>query len=458
MKRLISNKTLYFFITIAAVVGAGTSYQIYSNTMNQARQAQALDGLNTCSKRVYQSFTALMIRDLGSPFLSSEFKNTTDACFNQVGKILSTASISKITGKILNNITSDVHWFYKKINKIIELNEQSYIEISQSNVATKFEDVESLIEKFKTELAADVTVVANQQNLLLVAFGCSQLLLIFSLISLWVMSRLREKELSLLNERCKQSNFSANADFVNIIMPKLVPDHSYIANSIKQFTSMQENKINNYETALLKLNTESPTRIELNLDELINVERENKEQVKLEEKPIANFHKVVTRSLTKIQSKAFEKGIIIDSNLAEDFNVYAQEEALESLVYHSLMLAIGKSASEGNKIVLRSKPLGGIAYYKIQMSHSHFSNDEINFLNGREVESEEIDSNLLSLKELLKQTFANVAIRNKQNQEGSSGEIEFIFERHKEAIRNLKSTTSMKGNKEEIRRFLSSNN
>src|SRR5690606_24575930 len=123
-KKLFWMSGLTFVIACSSIV-----YQ--QNQVNRAQSLSRLhNGVGTCFTRVAQTFTALMVNDLNSIYLSKDFKGLTSECFNEVNKVYKNIFGSKTVDQMtknLNDLTSDAHWFSERVEKThnIQLNPES---------------------------------------------------------------------------------------------------------------------------------------------------------------------------------------------------------------------------------------------------------------------------------------------------------------------------------------------
>src|SRR5690606_1783114 len=76
-------------------------------------------GLGTCFGRINQSFTAMMIKDVRSPYLDKGFSQLTNACLEELKTIFKPLE-NKIlkASEVLNKLNSESIWFHEKLGKI----------------------------------------------------------------------------------------------------------------------------------------------------------------------------------------------------------------------------------------------------------------------------------------------------------------------------------------------------
>jgi hypothetical protein len=115
--------------------------------------------------------------------------------------------------------------------------------------------------------------------------------------------------------------------------------------------------------------------------------------------------------------------------------------------------------NQGRKVVVRSKPLGGIAYCKFKILGHSFSDDELAIINGKEPKSaDNVNVNLILLKELIHDANATIAVKNTQQNGIVESEIEMIFERAQiQEVKETPKVNIVKGSKQDIKRFFAQN-
>lgn len=101
------------FITLAGFWHHQTN-QGYLSTLHVMNQ-----GLGTCFSRINQSFTAMMIRDVKSPYLDKGFAQLSNACLEELRTTFKplTNRLPKVS-ESLNKLNSESIWFYEKLGKI----------------------------------------------------------------------------------------------------------------------------------------------------------------------------------------------------------------------------------------------------------------------------------------------------------------------------------------------------
>lgn len=458
MKNLMRKNS--FYLSIGAVA---TALILASTWLNQRVQNKQVSlhatnsGVGICFQRVTQTFTALMIRDFSSEYLTEGFKSATGECFDQVEKSLTGMGIAKSTFKNLSNLKSDLHWFNQKVNRVKSMAEKNEIDLLQSNITNKFSELESL--KGKIEDGISKTMTDNSKHEVYGIFGVILSLAAFMLVGVayGMNTKLRRKEFDRLEKKSAMKLVQEEVESVDNNYFDNVFAHFSLSETGNLFKKILENKnerIARLEDQLLKMNEIDAPVVELSVEDIIGEVEEEEEKLK------TNFNMQFNKVVEKLNEKAFAKSVVLDTDIEEDIKVNSNHEALSQLLYTTFSLAMDKSSQDGfGRIKIKSKSLGGIAYCKVRISDYLFSDDELAIINGKiSVNSSEY-MNLILLKELVEEANASIAIQTKKNSSKAKAEseIELVFERTKEQKKSQVADgrlSIMKGSKKEIRKML----
>lgn len=448
MKNFVSKKTFYAILTCSVLLGLTLTGLQYHYGVQERGFAGASNGLNICAKRVAQSFTALMIQDFGSNYLSQSFKGMTGECFDTLKKSLLGLNASGAVVKTLDNLGSDVHWFYKKVEKISELVQEEGMDLSQSNVIAKYEEVEGLTSDLSDGVAAALATSGMYKRLSLIGIILAQIVLVFSIVGIVFARRRESQELQILNDYSKDINKSGDTislDKIQTIMTKAFAAQPETGKLISNFITEQASRINQLEDGLMKMSTEGSERTEITLAESGEVV----------ERDSFSFNLAINSVLEQAQEVAFRKGIIIDTELSDDFDVYGKEDTVQKILNDYIAYALGTVTGESGKVVLRSKPLGGIAYCKVKINGHGLTREEVNTLNGA-ARGESVIAELAPIRNQIEEQGISVAVSTKAIDSVNVSEVEFIFDRVVER-KPVGTSTIVKGKKSDIKQFFRDN-
>ena len=162
MKKISSfleNKSNIAGLFLLAVLVANT-YNIQENSGRIKRLTNFESGMQTCFSRVNQTYTASVLAETTSNYLTQNFQNFTEECFAEgILNVEDTfkSELSQIAKK-LSTLASNVHWFHEDI--LSPNSARAITKNSESrNVGSRFEKIESTkdeilesSEKYKSEI------------------------------------------------------------------------------------------------------------------------------------------------------------------------------------------------------------------------------------------------------------------------------------------------------------------
>lgn len=443
-----SVKTLAISAGAFLVLSFGSIFMQNSLNIKAQKMTTLSSGVGTCFTRINQSFTALMIQDFSSSYLSQDFINASQDCFNVANKqfALLWGKAFKDGYKHINQIVSDLHWFNEKTLKLKKLVQDGGVSLTNSNIINKYAALETAKTKFTDSVEKKIEATSTWASSWFV----------FSFIGFLGFSFVAT--LFGYQEKTNRKVFMDIEANVDAEKPNAAKIDRILENVFSKLQMPKTyNAVNNYYSGVLEQQYAGFTATD---DKEETVTETSLNTVSEEDVKTADFHEAMSSVLDSIQSKAFTHGIILDAHLDDDFKVKGDQEALTQFLYNVVNYATENSLhhNEGRRVSLKSKPLGGTAYLKVNIANYCFNPDELNFLNSKESESDSINMNLLLIKELISDIKATIAVKNKMSaQENIEGcEIEIVFERHKEEAVDKNVATVVKGTKKEILRSLAS--
>jgi tetrahydromethanopterin S-methyltransferase subunit B len=457
MKNLNFKTKTITVIAISFISLSIGSFFASNHFSKMAKSESALSsGAGTCFQRVTQSFTALMIQDFNSGYLTRPFMDTTGECFSEVNSQFAGiyAKSFKEGFKHINSIVSDLHWFHEKVEKLMKMSQDAGISLNNSNIINKYAALETL----KNDFQESVEASANSTN---TTSGVWMGLNIFSLIGLVLTATVfglqRKADRDALSKIEVESNniLESGEQIISAQFERIIENVMAKVDMPNTYSLLNAYHSNLLEKQYKAFDSKDGVDIE-------GIREVASEVITLQESETADFHNAMSSVIENISEKAFTHGIIIDSELEDEFVVKGEQDALEQLLFSLMSYATESSLHqiEGRRISLKSKPLGGTAFFKLNMSNYCFNANELNFLNGDEELASSINMNLHLIKEVVKDLGANMAVKNKmnadQNIEGS--EIEIIFERvNVEKEVQPKNISIVKGTKKDILKAMQSN-
>lgn len=435
---LVLLATTLGLLSITAMVGQNRAsfYNDLSNLNN---------GTGICFTRVTQAFTALMVSDLKSPYLTSDFKNLTSECFNEANKTFKNVMGSKeaMGAKELSELTNESHWFLEKIQKThsVQLSPDNSFDLSESDIVSKYAAIERMKSKFSNAIDEKMDSINTQMSVVSsLAYAFSFGVIVFS--ALFAVGHLRRKTFeNNLEEEAKTINPMDETSAVRIdrLVENILTHHNY-HNSLEAFK--------NYHNYLLENGAFSSKAYE---EVIISEEKE--------EKIISSdFNKAFNSAYNQLSQKAFGQSTIIDFQFDQNLHVKGDRDALEQLFMATLTLGIdAQEGKEGSrKIVLRSKALGDIAYFKTEVYGHILDSKELEFINA-DAKNEDASIQTKILKELVQDLGGTIIYKNKFDGENSpKAEITIALTRVLKEAPKAELVSVVKGKKSEILRSFES--
>jgi hypothetical protein len=323
------------------------------------------EGVNTCFSRISQTYTAKMIGDSGSGYLTSSFMTATEECFGDAMSMMEEKYEYALSGtfKLINTISSDAHWFHEKLStgtteKLVGS------DVVVTNFGARFSDIENsrfkVIEGFETLHAK----LGSRINTLRFLFWG----LIVSTIGMMLFELLSKKHTEVMTQYYEEQASEFNSQFNKLSMPNV---HELISASLDN-SKLAQLKILIQKVGLHGLETEavpSPKKeyvaprafntgsVYQNIDDEINqvwemgeVATDNrlretslsKQYESIYSEKLATIHldNVLARVVNLISSRLFTRGIALEFDIDEELYVYAEEESLEQVFYQVFTSAL----------------------------------------------------------------------------------------------------------------------
>ena len=222
MKKLLalSPSKIFIFCAIGLVMTLGGFWHYQVNQHQLDRINVLNQGVGTCFNRISQTFTAMMIRDIQSPYLHQGFMALSDECLTET--INGINPFRKNTGKgyeTLNQLISETHWFHEKIHKMhAPMVAGTGLNATLAPLTERFSKIEnykiSLVDEIESTNAKIRDIQASDE--VLMGSGLLIFVIALSLLSLQEFNRLqlqREIErLSLNYLKAGQANVGAIVD------------------------------------------------------------------------------------------------------------------------------------------------------------------------------------------------------------------------------------------------------
>lgn len=456
-KQILSKQTIIF--ALSSILLFSVPFFINESLNSKIKNNNVMaGGTNTCFTRVSQTFTALMISDFSSQYLNKDFIMTTGECFNQLNKTFDAAYGSGFVAakKNLNKLISDLHWFHEKTDRLSKMAQDGAITLStSSNILNKFTSLEAVKIEFLDAIDQKSASYASYKNLSVgLAFAGFFMLMVF--VGLNIKDKYQENEfLYGVNELSKEliTDTTKNAAKIDRLV-----EHMANRLEIPYFYEL----LSQYQANFIDANMTSTKGHAADMEAKLIQDRkdETHTQVATAKNEITEFGKILNVLMDRLNNKAFTHGIIFDTDLGEDFNVSGASESIEQLIFTLINQGIESSLkhNEGRRVKIRSKALGGIAYFKMSVANHLFNPDELEAFNNGDSEKLSSNMNLILVNEIANDLNVGISFKNRVNDKEFTGsEIEIVFNRVMDDVDQTaaKKVSIFKGKKADIQKLFS---
>lgn len=474
-----SKRNVAGLFLLAALVAV--TYNIQENSSRIKRLTNFESGMQTCFARVNQTYTAKMLGEATSNYLTQNFQNLTEECFAE--GILNVEENFKTelspVAKKLSTLASNVHWFHEDIlspgsaRAIAGEGDETGSERDEGrDVGSRFEKIESTKDEilentdhFKTELSATL----NQQKNF---FYVTATLLVIIMISEF-MSSTRKRLANLAREKEAEAELLDNGGIVSVKVGEIIRtalEQNDLLNCSKLFANYHadqtaEKKISGknklaLEALITPVGAQSATAVNETIDKIWNDDSIGVSADKSEGKMLVdlNLEQMSSAVIDLLAEKLFSQGVQLDTKIPENLMIKGRNEELEQILYHLMNYAINSTHSEtGEKsISIFAHRLGDIVAFDLIHSGLGFDEQILKQRAGLSQSNMALDLDLQICSSLLEEIQAKVQLDNKLNQHGHiiGGRVKIIFKSGENTARlvDLK-----KGSKKEILASMNSN-
>ena len=450
MKKLlgISSPKILMMCGLGLLVTLGAFWHYQSNQSQLDRVNVLNQGVSTCFNRISQTFTALMIKDIQSPYLNRGFMGLSDECLSETIKGINPFKQNSGKGfETLNKLISDVHWFHESVVRTHSpMIAGQKLDAPLNPLSAKFSQMENL----KINLVDEIDVTNSRlrevqaSDEVLMGIGLLMFVLSISLLSLKEFNRIQlqaeieKKALNLL--KTGQANVGAMVD--QIVERGLLTQGLPISAQI--FKDYHGDLLERLASKSAYYEDKNETNIPVE-EVTPSVGPENLNE------PRTSFKEVLV-SIQNINPKdLIHLSDVRDVVLAVGFEGFEQ----------MMNAAINKLASrrnDGKQIIISNQIHSDRSVINLFLAGNTFTASELDFSqNNQSVSADSMDMNMMILREMAKETNAAWYIENKTDRSGmiTGMAIRFTVNR---VLRDAKSNKNLvsvvKGKKKDLAREL----
>jgi len=406
MKKLlnISTPKILIMCAVGLAMTIGSFWHHQSNQSYMDRMTTLNQGIATCFNRVSQTFVAMMVRDVNSPYLNRGFLTLSDECLNETIKGINPFKQNVGKGyQTLNKLISDVHWFHESTLKThAPMMNGKNLDAPLNPLSAKFTEMEglkvNLVDEVDVNIAKIKQIQANDE--MLMGIG----LLIFTLgLSLLSLQEFNKNQNQKDLEREALNVLNAGQSNVGAIVDQLV-----VKGLLNQNLVVSAQVFKDYHADILE--KKSPKKYHENKAPTKNeVVEEDKEELTYLG-PKTSF-KDVLNSLENVH----EKNLLQISD-ARDVTLAIESESLEQLMNAAVNKMIEKRIDK-KRILITNQIHSDRAVVNFFLAGNTFNASELEYASGT-VSSDGVDMNLMIINEMAQESDAQWIIENKVDREG----------------------------------------
>lgn len=434
-----------------------TTYSIQENSGQIKRLTNFESGIQTCFTRVNQTYTANLLGDTTSTYLTQNFQNLTEECLAEGILTVENSFQKELSGtaKLLSNLASNVHWFHEDIlapNGAKNLAANS----GARDVGSRFEKIETTKDEILESTNSYKTQITNSQNVQKNFFFVSATLLVILMIAEY-MGITRRRLSNNARENEAHAELLNNGGGASVKVGEIIRvalEQNDLVNCSKLFANFHafaisekgRNKMS-LETLVTPMGADSNkaayTIDKIWEDDSIGVSADNSVGSKLYNINLENMSSNVVDMLAE---KLFSQGVQLDINIADSLEIRARQEELEQTLFHLFSYAINSTqSSNGEKnISVFAHKLGDVVAFDLIHSGGGFEEAILKQRVGLGDTGSALELDLQICQTLLSEIQAKIQLDNKLDQNGNviGGRVKIIF---KSAIAATTETNANQG-------------
>jgi hypothetical protein len=459
MKKLLSTSSskILMMCGLGLLMTLGAFWHHQSNQSQLDRMNVLNQGVSTCFNRISQTFTAMMIKDIQSPYLNRGFMGLSDECLNETIKGINPFKQNIGKGyEALNKLISDVHWFHETVVRTHSpMIAGKNLDAPLNPLSSKFSQMEGL----KINLIDEVEMTNSRireiqaSDEVLMGIGLLMFVIALSILSLKEFNRtqiqgeIEKKALNLL--KSGQANVGAMVD--ELIDRGLTTQGLPVSAQI----------FKDYHGDLLERMLTRSAYYEEKNEKIARVEKVEKVEVHEEvpeffepeiEATAKTSFKEVLVSIQNINSKD-----LIHVSEVRDVLLAVEFEGFEQMMNAAINKLASRRLNE-KKIIISNQIHSDRSVINLFLAGNTFTASELDFSqNNQNISADSMDMNMILLKEMAAETNATWHIENKTDRAGSitGMAVRFTMNRApKEAKSNKNLVSVVKGKKKDLARDL----
>ncbi len=450
MKKLlsVSSSKILLLCGLGLLVTLGSFWHHQMNQSQMDKMNILNQGVGTCFNRISQTFTALMIRDVNSPYLNRGFLGLSDECLNETIKGIN--PFRQHVGKgyeSLNKLISDVHWFHEAVTRVHgPMVSGKDLNVSLNPISIKFSQMETLKVNLVDEIDMTNSRIREVQSNdeVLMGLGLLMFVIAFSLLALKEVNRIqlrREIENQALNLlKVGQANVGAMVD--QLVEKALVTTSLPVTAQI----------FRDYHGELLERTSQRHSYKEVvkaPAQEMTREEKVEEYQVPEAFSGQKTSLKEILVSIQNINSKD-----LIHATDVRDVQLAVNFESFEQM-FNAAVNKLASRRSDNKKIMISNQIHSDRCVINLFLAGNAFTASELDFSqNHQGVSADSMDMNMIILKEMAMETNSSWMMENKTDKNGmiTGMSIRFMVNRAPKESKTKNLVSVVKGKKKDLAR------
>lgn len=451
IKRIFQNR-LFIPLFLGTALAISTFYS-RSSINNGFGLKKIIAGLQTCSNRTNQTFTATMINEMSSGFVTEDFMNLTDECLAELNTIgQKSILIGDSLKDNLSELSEKTHWFHQKVLKILASvkNAEGSTSFNTFDIASRYEVLDLLRNDGLTSLEAIEAANIDTTNTWLAVTTFLALILLGTLSLIFGNNYLLQRKVDELESTA--NNILTNSNMMVASADRLFIDYFKLRN-----LNGLRGLFARYSEDILTLS--GPTNSSVNQTRV--------EQVKTEiqkGRPSFDLSDTLESSVESLQKQALKHKVRIDANWDQSLKVIGTENKVSEGLRDLFVDLLDKSHSHqmGRRLTIRTRLLGGTTYLKVAIKDYCFNTSYLDFESSLANRPAELTKKSVQAYKTLSQENVKIVFKNGLDDHGkiANAVVEVIFDTARpEDIDNANRKTAriVKGSKSELLNSLSVN-
>lgn len=443
------NLSIITLTCLSLLIGISVVKNVVSQRINLTYTLQ--DGVQTCFARLSQSYTAKLINDKLSPYLSKDFMKTTEDCFSEALTITreKMTYLSRQVEEGLNTLAEDAHWYHEKLTaeSNVGLNPVPQ-NVILANLGTRFQKLEQNRNGLVEVIDQNRQVLETRNSYAQWAFVLlAPFVLIFSGLRMW-------KEWSGV-EATEASSNELDRPTQEIREPIVAQQAPVPSDFIGPIVSVVSAKAE-----------ETQKKIDQMWEEFNREEDSSEQEIETTPERGIALAETFTNVMEVLSSKIFTTGFNVDFEFDENMRVLAKDEALEQIIYHIITNSINSyDFDKQNKaLTVTSKKLGGTLLLSFIDRGRGFDRS---FLKALSLGEQNIDNpqylELMICRELVKEFKGLISFENIASKDGSvlGAKVELVLRidpSYLEESKKSKLVNLVRGKKKDVIKRMSASN